>query len=998
MDGMNVGTIYYEVESDTAQLVNSTVAVDGSLDHLQQTMRKTDGAAAKLETKMDKVAAAAKNFGREANTANSSVSGLLKLMGGLLTLQGANTLIQMAEAYGEMAERVRMATGSQEEYEMVQQRLLATANGTYRSLAEAQEVYIRTADSLRSMGYSTAQVLDITDSMSYAFVKNATSVDRANSAIDAYTKSINKGKVESDSWESIIAAIPTVINDIATASGKTSAEIREMGASGKITAQMLNEGLRQSFESNKAAADGMATTVKDAFTNLRNVISAYLGEANMASGATGVLSKAIILLGNNIDLVVKTLLSAGAGALAAYIAKTGAMAVISIKAMLAARAQAAEELNLARAHAATTAATLANAEAQVGLTVTLAEATAAKNAAAAADARLAAAERAVAASSISLMGILGGPVGIIALVASAAAGIYLFSDSATSARPPIDELTASLEGLGGAMLTLRRQQMEESIADLEKDAAKARVAYDRLAEGIAIVEKRGGAWAENLGDMRKQLVESDAAVEQANENLKKHRDALAQINAEIEKRKNPVSAEAPAAAGDPQVAERLQAMRDELALTKLQGEARIRLQAIQKLGATATAEERAEAAGLAVQIDRIEKAREALTKSTQEAKQAEEQNLRVIYDLNEALLMASKSGEELAVAKALSKLNPAASAEEVANVEALARALYKVQEATDNTALLGQMDPYAGEQQHFEQQLENLRKLNEAYDEHTNQKLLSDQRYLELKTSAEQEHAAAMAALEEERFRQQSAGNELVMATLDQLKYATTDVFMSMLDGTFKATDAVRALGGAILREAVSAIAEMGIAQVKAWIIGQSAQAAAAAASVAAGATVAAAWAPAAAAVSLASFGANAAPAAAGIASTYGVASALSIAGGRQYGGDVAAQKLYRITEGGRPEVYNAANGQQFLLPGTRGNVEPIKSSNSPMQVNVHNYSGVQVDTRQRGPSQVDVIIQAAVSMSQASALDDARTNGPVTRTSNSRTGARRKPVKAGRR
>ena len=930
-EGMNVGTIYYEVESDTAKLVNSTESVDDSLDHLQKTMGKTDAVAGKLDARMDKVAAAAKNFGREAEGATSKASGLMKVFGAWLTLNGANELIQMAEVYGEMAERVRMATRDQEEYEMVQQRLLATANGTYRSLAEAQEVYIRTADSLRSMGYSTEQVLDITDSMSYAFVKNATSVDRANSSIDAYTKSINKGKVESDSWESIIAAIPTVINDIATASGKTSAEIREMGASGKITAQMLNEGLRQSLDENKKAADNMATTVKDAFIAMRNSISAYLGEANMATGATGVMSKAIIVLGENIDTVVKLLGTAGAGALAAYIWSSGVAAKASLSAALEARRTALAALEEARARQVATAQVLAHAAANAGLTGSFATLTAAEAANAAALARVTAAQRAVAATGGTLLGLLGGPVGMVALVASVAAGMYLFRDSAKDTKLELLALNESVETLSTGFLKIRSDRFKDQLSELEKTAAQ----MQRNIEWSQRYQEQNAKYA---GDKRFQdrLYQEHEALHGVQKEIEDYGKKIAEIDAELGKRKT-APTDAPPERGDPDVANRLSSMREELALAKLQGEARVRLQAIQKLGEKATEKEKQEAAGLAAQIYRIEQARDALTKTTQEQKQAEEQNLKVIYDLNEALLLAGKSGEELAVAKALMKLNPAATPEEVANVEALARALDKIQQAKDNTTLLGQMDPYAGEQQHFEQQLENLRKLNEEYDKHTNQKLLSDQRYLELKTAAEQEHAAAMAALDEQRFRAQSWGNNFVMDSLDQLRYAGTDVLMSLYDKTMTLKDAAKALGMTILREAVGSVVELGIAQVKAMLIGQASQAAATAASVASAATVAAAWAPAAAATSLAMAGANAPLAQAGIATTYGMASAMSVAGGRQYGGPVSMGKLYRVTEAGQPEIFNSPNGQQFLLPGSRGSVEPMSGSGGAPKVQIVN-------------------------------------------------------------
>lgn len=47
----------------------------------------------------------------------------------------------------------------------------------------------------------------------------------------------------------------------------------------------------------------------------------------------------------------------------------------------------------------------------------------------------------------------------------------------------------------------------------------------------------------------------------------------------------------------------------------------------------------------------------------------------------------------------------------------------------------------------------------------------------------------------------------------------------------------------------------------------------------------------------------------------------ITYSGGRQYGGPVAANKLYRINENGKPEVFTASNGQQYMLPNARGEV-----------------------------------------------------------------------------
>ena len=63
-----------------------------------------------------------------------------------------------------------------------------------------------------------------------------------------------------------------------------------------------------------------------------------------------------------------------------------------------------------------------------------------------------------------------------------------------------------------------------------------------------------------------------------------------------------------------------------------------------------------------------------------------------------------------------------------------------------------------------------------------------------------------------------------------------------------------------------------------------------------------------------------AAVAAAGGALATQVAS-ISYGGGRQNGGPVSAGSMYRVNEGGMPEMFQAANGEQYMLPTTRGEV-----------------------------------------------------------------------------
>lgn len=48
---------------------------------------------------------------------------------------------------------------------------------------------------------------------------------------------------------------------------------------------------------------------------------------------------------------------------------------------------------------------------------------------------------------------------------------------------------------------------------------------------------------------------------------------------------------------------------------------------------------------------------------------------------------------------------------------------------------------------------------------------------------------------------------------------------------------------------------------------------------------------------------------------------AMSYGGGREHGGPVSSSSMYRVGEGGKPEIFKANNGSQYMIPGDNGRV-----------------------------------------------------------------------------
>nr|WP_309354049.1 hypothetical protein [Klebsiella pneumoniae] len=217
-----------------------------------------------------------------------------------------------------------------------------------------------------------------------------------------------------------------------------------------------------------------------------------------------------------------------------------------------------------------------------------------------------------------------------------------------------------------------------------------------------------------------------------------------------------------------------------------------------------------------------------------------------------------------------------------------------------------------------------------------------------------------------QELSQQSLGYNMLTSAVDAFSGNASNAITGLLTGTMSAQEAMRSLGNTILNSVINSIVQVGVEALKNYILGQTLGAASVATSVGLAATTASAWAPAAAMASLASFGANAGPAAAGISSTVGLATGLALAGARYNGGPVSAGGLYQVGEKGKPEIYQASTGKQYMIPGDNGKVISNKDMQSgggiSVQVNVINQStGATVQSAdgymQDGSAVVDLLI-----------------------------------------
>lgn len=480
---------------------------------------------------------------------SASIKSLVGYMGGILTI---NKAIAMADGYTQMAARIRNATASSEEYAMVQDRVLATANTTYRQLGEAQEVYLSMAGGMKSLGYQTTQTLDLVDSLSFSFTHNATRTDQAQSAMDSLSKSMAKGKIDADAWISIVTGADNVIADMAKTTGKSEAEIRKLGAEGKASLSDLIKTLIATRDENEKLANSMENSLADGFTKLSNEVTVYLGKANEATSATGMLAGGLSSLADNLEAVANTgavlgigyvtsaLLTKGAAVkaglalsaqrkiadqaelvsqtqlTAAEVRRTGSIAQYTQMQLADARATAARMTGMQR---------LAYVQSTViPLEVKATQATAAHTAATNIDTAAQELNNKVRSRGAMLLGILGGPIGAITTgVMALAAGYAYMSYRTSEANAKLEEQGRIAEKTDAELRKLTGNDKKNAVLDL---TAAFNAQNETLAKSKEAVEAV-------LFAIRAAAVENEKArkvAEDARDGLISYNDAIRMLN------------------------------------------------------------------------------------------------------------------------------------------------------------------------------------------------------------------------------------------------------------------------------------------------------------------------------------------------------------------------------------------------------------------------------------------------------------------------------------
>jgi lambda family phage tail tape measure protein len=243
---------------------------------------------------------------------NSAKASAVGLAGAFAGAYATGHLISLADEWSSVNARLKQASKSSDDFKESQRALMDISQRTGTAFSDNASLFARSAASMREYGYSSEEVLKVTEAISTGLKLSGASTSEASSVITQFSQALAQGVLRGEEFNSVNENGDRVIRALASGMGVARKDLKAMADQGQLTADKVVPALISQLGALQDEYSAMPQTVASATTKIENAFLAWVGGANEATGATSALTGALNAISDNINTV-----ASAAGVLAA---------------------------------------------------------------------------------------------------------------------------------------------------------------------------------------------------------------------------------------------------------------------------------------------------------------------------------------------------------------------------------------------------------------------------------------------------------------------------------------------------------------------------------------------------------------------------------------------------------------------------------------------------------------------------------------------------------
>ncbi len=199
-------------------------------------------------------------------------------------------LVQIADEWNSVNSRLKQASSSADDFAVSQRQLMEISQRTGTAFSDNANLFSRAAASMREYGYSSDEVLKITEAVSTGLKLSGANTQEASSVITQFSQALAQGVLRGEEFNAVNEAGDRVIRALAAGMGVARKDLKSMADQGQLTIDKVVPALMSQLGSLQGEFASMPQTVSGSLQKVTNSFMAWVGGVNQATGATDALS------------------------------------------------------------------------------------------------------------------------------------------------------------------------------------------------------------------------------------------------------------------------------------------------------------------------------------------------------------------------------------------------------------------------------------------------------------------------------------------------------------------------------------------------------------------------------------------------------------------------------------------------------------------------------------------------------------------------------------
>ncbi|MCN7589873.1 tape measure protein [Escherichia coli] len=282
----SVGTIYYEVDAKTGQLLVAQRQADQAFDRIERGAKQAD---------------------RQVNTLKTSIKALTRVIHLLIAAEAVRQFMEMAEQAKMLRVKIKMLTGDAESAGRVFDGLKEISRETGQSLKDTGELWQGLAISLKNTSATEGQLLNLVGTIQKMGALGGASAEQMSNSMRQFRQSIDGGVLRAEEFNSLLENTPTIVQTMARHMGLSMGQFRAEMLDGKITAERMVNAIQAATQETNEQFAQLPRTSGMAINELKVEVMGLVEQLDDLFGVSdGVVSA--------IDLITKGVNGLGEGA------------------------------------------------------------------------------------------------------------------------------------------------------------------------------------------------------------------------------------------------------------------------------------------------------------------------------------------------------------------------------------------------------------------------------------------------------------------------------------------------------------------------------------------------------------------------------------------------------------------------------------------------------------------------------------------------------------